>query len=556
MKGLLSYFIVLSAFIVVTASCSPASKAPAAVWRYADSLMESHPDSVLDYLCSLDVTGLREADQAYYGLLLTQATDKNYLPLLSCDSMIDVALDYYDEGDGINRARALLYKGRILQEMNMTEGALESCFAALKELGDTWEELRLKRMLYEDLGGIYQEQFLEEKALEMYQLSYQCDSLLHDERLLMYSLSNLGWASIFLNDTEMADKYLNKALRLALGLNDSSFISDTYSKLSANSENIDSAFIYSRLALQYQKSKDPTAVFIDLGQLFLEKQQPDSAEYYLTQALNSADFKRKISIYHSLSELENQKGNYKQAFDYLSFYGEHVDSLFSLNRASEIERLAYKYEAEAEALREKARTEKVIQLVIFASVVLLLTCLLIIQRIHRRKKVAKLVYEQSICQLNKMLVLLQQKIKHSEEDLIRLQEAQEQNKEEIALKEQEIRRMIDEKAKLCNWFFMQTPIYKRIEELAKQNDISQKEARVLLQSEQLLLKETLFQIYVEYVEYLQLTYPKLTEEDCMYHCLQLCQLNDQTIAYCFGNTSKQIVAQRRLRLKKKMEIES
>lgn len=75
---------------------------------------------------------------------------------------------------------------------------------------------------------------------------------------------------------------------------------------------------------------------------------------------------------------------------------------------------------------------------------------------------------------------------------------------------------------------------------------------VLLQSDQVILKATLFEIYGEYVKYLQSTFPQLTEEDCIYLCLKLCDLDDQTIAYCYGNSSKQIVVQRRWRLKEKM----
>lgn len=77
MKSLLYCSIALLASVIVVASCSSESKAPVAALRYADSLIESRPESVLSYLRSLDITDFREADKAYYALLLTQATDKN-----------------------------------------------------------------------------------------------------------------------------------------------------------------------------------------------------------------------------------------------------------------------------------------------------------------------------------------------------------------------------------------------------------------------------------------------------------------------------------------------
>ena len=83
--------------------------------------MEISPDHILNYLGELNVSAYSKDDRIYFGLLLTQATDKNFLPLLPCDSLIDAALDYYVKKDGIHWARAWFYKGRIQRQMKMTE---------------------------------------------------------------------------------------------------------------------------------------------------------------------------------------------------------------------------------------------------------------------------------------------------------------------------------------------------------------------------------------------------------------------------------------------------
>lgn len=524
---------------------------------YLDSLTEVQPDSALCYLRSLDVSRFSESDKVYYGLLLTQATDKNYLPLLPCDSLVDVALDYYDEGDGLLRAKALLYKSRIQESMDMPKEAMDNCFAGLKELGSSPKELRLKRMLYEDLGGIDLKQNLDEKAREMFKLSYSCDSLLNDEKLLKYSLANIGWTYVVADDEAKAKQYLDKALQIALKQRDSLFVFNIYSKLSLNCENPDSAFVNLQLAQDYQtKRTDSVGVFLSLGDLFLEMNQLDSAELYLKRVLTSPDFDRQVLASYSLSELEKERENYEQAFHYRSFYGEHIDSIVSLHRMPQIERLAYKYESQLELLKERIKRENIIHYAVFSASTLVLLFLLIIQRIHRRKKMARLSYEKHIASLNEQVALQQADIERSKKDLVQLQLTQEYNEKEIAQKEREIKKMINEKAKLRNWFFMQTPIYKHIETLKNQGSVTCKEARVLLHSEQALLKETLFQIYDEYVKYLHSTFPKLTDEDCIYCCLSLCDLDDQTIAYCYGNPNKQAVVQRRFRLKDKMKITS
>lgn len=544
-------------FVSLLLSSCGYPKEPDKYLVYLDSLTEVHPDSALSYLRSLDVSRFSESDKVYYGLLLTQATDKNYLPLLPCDSLVDVALDYYDEGDGMLRAKALLYKSRIQESMDMPKEAMDNCFAGLKELGSSPKEFRVKSKLYENLGGIYLKQNLDEKALQMFKLSYHCDSLLNDEKLLKYSLANIGWTYVVAGDEATAKQYLDKALQIAMKQEDSLFISDIYTKLSLNCENPDSAFVNLQLAQDYQtKRTDSVGLFLSLGDLFLERNQLDSAELYLKRVLASSDFDRQVLASYSLSELEKERENYEQAFHYRSFYGEHIDSIVSLHRMPQIERIAYKYESELELLKERIKRENIIQYAVFSALTLVLLFLLIIQRIYRRKKIAYLSYEKHIASLNERVALQQADIERSNRDLIQLRLLQEQYKKEIAQQELKIKKMIGEKEKLRNYFFMQTPIYKHIETLKNQESVTCKEARVLLYSEQALLKETLFQIYDEYVQYLHSTFPKLTDEDCIYCCLSLCDLDDQTIAYCYGNLDKQTAAQRRFRLKGKMKITS
>ena len=100
-----------------------------------------------------------------------------------------------------------------------------------------------------------------------------------------------------------------------------------------------------------------------------------------------------------------------------------------------------------------------------------------------------------------------------------------------------------EKARLRNCLFMETSIFKHIRELSTQPRLGQNgtkgSPKVLLMKEQEQLKNILFGIYDDYIRYLKGTYPKITDNDCIYCCLKLCEFDDQTIAYCFGNVSKQ-----------------
>lgn len=554
-------FIFLLFLVGGVVSCQRSSSPYPYSLRYADSLMEISPERTLAYLRKLDVSTYSAGDRAYFSLLFTQATDKNMLSLLPCDSLIDTALDYYVKKDGVNWAKAWLYKGRIQKKMNMTEQALKSCFTALQGVeGNTGEELKLKGMLYEDMGSIYLHQFLYQKAFDAFYRSYQCDSLLNDHKVLMYSLSNMGWVRVVEGKEKEALFYLDQALELALALKDSIFMSDIYQRMSLNCENVDSAFMYARLAGNYLTEKNDSisyySLWLTFGELYLDKQELDSAEYYLKRTLDIADFKRKILASYSLAEVEKIRGNYERAFEYQSYYGDNIDSIFSLNKASDIERLAYKYDSEAKVAKEKESRRFLVQQLCYGGVLFVLVIAIIFQRIYRRRRIAQLQYEQRIAHLNEQTALSQLQIERLEAQISALKLSGMEREQEIALKQAELCRVIDEKARLRNCLFTETSIFKRIQELSSQakpgQDGVKKDPKVLLIKEQEKLKGVLFDIYDDYIRYLKDTYPKITDDDCIYCCLKLCEFDDQTIAYCFGNVSRQIVAQRRLRLKKKM----
>lgn len=554
-------FIFLLFLVGGVVSCQRSSSPYPYSLRYADSLMEISPERTLAYLRKLDVSTYSAGDRAYFSLLFTQATDKNMLSLLPCDSLIDAALDYYVKKDGVNWAKAWLYKGRIQKKMNMTEQALKSCFTALQGVeGNTGEELKLKGMLYEDMGSIYLHQSLYQKAFDAFYRSYQCDSLLNDHKVLMYSLSNMGWVRVVEGKEKEALFYLDQALELALALKDSIFMSDIYQRMSLNCENVDSAFMYARLAGNYLTEKNDSisyySLWLTFGELYLDKQELDSAEYYLKRTLDIADFKRKILASYSLAEVEKIRGNYERAFEYQSYYGDNIDSIFSLNKASDIERLAYKYDSEAKVAKEKESRRFLVQQLCYGGVLFVLVIAIIFQRIYRQRRIAQLQYEQRIAHLNEQTALSQLQIERLEAQISALKLSGMEREQEIALKQAELCRVIDEKARLRNCLFTETSIFKRIQELSSQakpgQDGVKRDPKVLLIKEQEKLKGVLFDIYDDYIRYLKDTYPKITDDDCIYCCLKLCEFDDQTIAYCFGNVSRQIVAQRRLRLKKKM----
>lgn len=80
----------------------------------AEELMNEKPDSALIILKDLDKTkGLNDSQNARYALLYSQALDKNYIDETN-DSLINIAVEYYNEnGTAKEKFLSLYYQGRI-----------------------------------------------------------------------------------------------------------------------------------------------------------------------------------------------------------------------------------------------------------------------------------------------------------------------------------------------------------------------------------------------------------------------------------------------------------
>ena len=169
--------------------CSRHSSNP--LLHRADSLLEVDPDRVLELLDSLPVwEDFSEADRAFYALLWAQALDKTEQSLLPCDSLLNFALDYYDDEDS-EKALALMYKGRLLAQMNDEKAAIELNLKALEVLKNYPEDTKYRSLIYSALGVWYVNSGLYDKALEVLNLFLSCSFNAKDTAIAYYNMSDV-----------------------------------------------------------------------------------------------------------------------------------------------------------------------------------------------------------------------------------------------------------------------------------------------------------------------------------------------------------------------------
>lgn len=536
-------------------SCTP-QRAEHPLLGRAAAVMETHPDSAFSLLKSVvSLSDMTPEDKADYALLLAEAADKSGYSLLPCDSLLNIALHVYDE-DTRKRATAFLYKGKVQQEMENSTDALKSYRMALEILSNYPQEFYWKGFVYNMLGGVYGKQNLYAQAKDMYVKACYNDSLAHHTHHLISSLSNLGVAYIGYGNIDSAFICQQRALHLSLSTD--SFLLHTiygnFGDLCARTGQNEIAITCLKRAYDACRGREDSLQCLwNLGEFYYNTQQLDSALYYLNQSKEASNVHIRYLSFFDLYAIAKQQGDIAAALKYLEISTQLEDSIYSTNVATELERKTYRWNADAQVRREHFKAKRRIYGIVSIAVILLLLTVIIYQQILKNKKIQQSNYKYLLHKLKQNLMDMQRDIAGRENTIAELRQKQEIRAGEIEEKEREIESMKMEKEKLRNWLFRQSALYAKIEKLSTQQKHNKERIAVLTNADQRQLRVIVSQIYADYIEQLRAQYPKLNEDDILLLCLQLADLSPFAIALCFGNNDAQIVAQRKYRMKSKME---
>ena len=549
MRSFIIYLNFVSLLAVCLFACNHHSSNP--MLQQVDSLLEMKPDSALTILKNISVLeDLPEVDKAYYALLLAEATDKNKLPLLPCDSLLNFALDYYGDDDR-EKAVALMYKGRLLAEMDDEKAAIEMNLKALEILQDYPVDTKYRRLIYSALGLWYGNCELNDKALEVLHQSLHYS---FDAKDTAIAYINIGYIYGMRNMQDSAITYQRKAVKYAMRSKDRSMILTSWHNLSIcyrHFENVDSAVVYAHKVLQHLSYGNGKAdAYYNMGDLYVALEQYDSARHYLEKSLFLSP-SRSIP-YWSLAVMEAELGNFKSAYHYLDTFVMVQDSLDNSELLTEVQHLVYKHQTELRVKDEQIKSKRIIRWIVFVSVIICFVVALIYQRWINKKNNQQALYRQSLQYAHEKQDMMQQRIEENELTLALLQDRENQNLDEIDKKERLIAQLKQEKLELRTWTFWQTPIYKKVMSLSEQKEVDKKARKVMTDVEREKLKKTVFEIYADYISPLQAQYSQLTEDDLLVLCLQEAGISPLAISLCFGHTDTVALNQRKSRLKKKM----
>ena len=297
----------------------------------ADSLMNLHPDSALNILESISTESLKtKADRAYYALLLTQARDKNYM-VQTDDSLIRVAVQYYDSmRDCKMQAQAYYYWGSVYRDRNEQAIATEKYLMAIPFAQEINDKALLGR-IYNNAGYLYYLQELYNKADSIFRQAERIGIQLNDTALHAEALSMQGRIKFGQNDYQQAEKKLLQA-QTVLGYSNQNGIQAnivrTLSLLYSRTQNKAKALQYAKQNISLQKDTTHCYyAFFTLGEAYFQAGQYDSATYYINKSLASSDYGIKTDAYMRLADITRIQGKTAASLEMERLYSACRDSL-------------------------------------------------------------------------------------------------------------------------------------------------------------------------------------------------------------------------------------
>ena len=380
----------------------------------ADRIIYDNPEQAKAMLLEINPKDLNEADDAYYNLLLTQASYICYDVFTNAtDSMINRALRYYEQHRGNKErfARANIYKGTVLQEFKQLDSAM--FYYKRAELYADEDDHFNRGYAQLRMGSLYTSyKAYDGRDLEKYEDAVASFRKTDNRHYLIISLRDLGALYRFRKVNE-AEQTLNEAIELSHNEQDT----DNYIQCISHLAYLyfmqdDNGKAYKQL--QRIKALKPYDLDINIYRTFAcvyaNIGKPDSALWFMnlaTQQFNNDSLFHKTSDYLvPMSQIAKVEGNMLEYYR-LSHENDSIDN--AIRRNQDIVKIMYSELDCAQQFQKEQDNHRRNRYYIMAGFMLLmlLLALMFYRRAHRYDKLVLELKDQFSSQMNDLTSMQQ-----------------------------------------------------------------------------------------------------------------------------------------------------
>lgn len=349
----------------------------------ADSIMHDDAAMALDLLNSIKEQSLvGKRDRAYYALLLSQARYRNYIVATS-DSLIDVALDYYNhhQDEKEKLTRAYIYKGAVMEELGDNQQALINyknaltCVTKNDYFNQGYARLRL--------GYLYRINIVADSdEITLYKDALHYFKQVPDSFYIAVCLNEIGTSYITRNNDSVLP-CLEQGLTVARSIGakrlewENLRTTAEFKMYSKNPEDIETSKQIALSLLRDGYNPDEREWLSMIAVYSLARQnKPDSANYYLKQvSSNQGTVDYQVFYQVCRAEVAKSQGNIEEFLHFFKKADELSDSLVRDTSQHQLREMEAKYDNET--LKNENLRYKMILIASILGGLLLLSCLAI-----------------------------------------------------------------------------------------------------------------------------------------------------------------------------------
>jgi hypothetical protein len=413
MKYLIHIWLIMMVLANIFAGCNRATNNDKRLVE-ADRIIYDNPEQAKAMLLEINPKDLNEADDAYYNLLLTQASYICYDVFTNAtDSMINRALRYYEQHRGNKErfARANIYKGTVLQEFKQLDSAM--FYYKRAELYADEDDHFNRGYAQLRMGSLYTSyKAYDGRDLEKYEDAVASFRKTDNRHYLIISLRDLGALYRFRKVNE-AEQTLNEAIELSHNEQDTDnyiqcishlaylyFMQDDNGKAYKQLQRIKALKLYD---LDINIYRTFACVYANIG-------KPDSALWFMnlaTQQFNNDSLFHKTSDYLvPMSQIAKDEGNMLEYYR-LSHENDSIDN--AIRRNQDIVKIMYSELDCAQQFQKEQDNHRRNRYYIMAGFMLLmlLLALMFYRRAHRYDKLVLELKDQFSSQMNDLTSMQQ-----------------------------------------------------------------------------------------------------------------------------------------------------
>jgi len=563
-----------------------------------ESIMNEHPDSALHLLQGMTPPA-DELNRATWALFITQAKYKLFMT--QSDSLLNTAFPYFmEKGDAQRRAMVLYYRAALYREENKMEEAQEYYLKAIDEIEKT-EDYLLAYLIHAGLGHIYAFRSLPDYSMTYYNIGQKYAIKANDTRQIISSYIDIARIHEKKKNFHESIKNYQQAIKIAEQNNEllkSMFAMKEAATICRKLKDYKSALNYmkkiEKLEEQFPEKLDEVK-YLTTARIYKELNQADSAIFYLEKALKSSNIKVQRGSYIDLFYLYKNKGQYKQAADYIEKGWILNDSILQQNKSQALIEMQEKYDQQ-QVINEKneleiKKNQTILKILVCLFIAIITIAILIFvyqkkllnkerqikdahQAIHY--KAIQIAENESIISRNEARILaLSEEIgknKGQQETLQEQKEALDKIKKHNHQLEQENMVLKQDISTIQQNLEQKSKEVKRLQSLSEENlHLRHREqflSEQLIQKNKLLNNLTAKPQYIEieewasiirevdnlfddYTRRLSKLIPSLTESDIQICCLIKLHISNPTIAILLAISSSS-VTKRKVRLKERI----